>query len=155
MKTSTDTSDARVERDAAPAYPGVIPMIAYEDGIAALEWLAVAFGFRERTRMTDKDGRLSHGEMETEESLIMLASPTTDYESPRHHRETCERARKWSAVPWVIDGVLVYVADVGAHYEREKRAGTRILSEPEAGDYGHRYRAEDLEGHRWMFLQRR
>jgi len=155
MKTSTDTSDARVERDAAPIYPGVIPMIAYEDGIAALEWLAVAFGFRERTRMTDKDGRLSHGEMETEESLIMLASPTTDYESPRHHRETCERARKWSAVPWVIDGVLVYVADVGAHYERAKRAGTRILSEPEADDYGHRYRAEDLEGHRWMFLQRR
>jgi uncharacterized glyoxalase superfamily protein PhnB len=155
MKTSTDTSDARVERDAAPTYPGVIPMIAYEDGIAALEWLAVAFGFRERTRMADKDGRLSHGEMETEEGLIMLASPTTDYESPRHHRETCERARKWSAVPWVIDGVLVYVADVGAHYERAKRAGTRILSEPEADDYRHRYRAEDLEGHRWMFLQRR
>jgi len=155
MKTSTDTRDVRVERDAAPSYPGVIPMIAYEDGLAALDWLAAAFGFRERTRMTDKDGRLSHGEMETEEGLIMLASPTPDYESPRHHRETCERARKWSAVPWVIDGVLVYVGDVVAHHERAKRAGARILSEPEADDYGHRYRAEDLEGHRWMFLQRR
>jgi uncharacterized glyoxalase superfamily protein PhnB len=155
MKTSTDTSDARVERDAAPTYQGVIPMIAYEDGVAALDWLATAFGFRERTRMMGKDGRISHAEMETGEGLIMLASPTPDYESPRRHRETCEPARRWSAVPWVIDGVLVYVDDVVAHYERARRAGARILSEPEADDYGHRYRAEDLEGHRWMFLQRR
>ena len=29
-------------------YPGVIPMISYEDGIAALGWLTKAFGFRER-----------------------------------------------------------------------------------------------------------
>jgi uncharacterized glyoxalase superfamily protein PhnB len=155
MKTSTDTSDARVERDAAPTYQGVIPMIAYEDGVAALDWLATAFGFRERTRMMGKDGRISHAEMETGEGLIMLASPTPDYESPRRHRETCEPARRWSGVTWVIDGVLVYVDDVAAHYERAKGAGARILSEPEADDYGHRYRAEDLEGHRWMFLQRR
>lgn len=31
-------------------YPAVIPMIAYEDGPAAIEWLAKAFGFRERRR---------------------------------------------------------------------------------------------------------
>jgi PhnB protein len=139
----------------SPTYPGVIPMIAYEDGAAALDWLAAAFGFRERTRMTDKDGRISHAEMETDEGLIMLASPTPDYESPRHHREGCERARKWSAVPWVIDGVLVYVSDVATHYERAKAAGARILSEVERDEYGQRYRAEDLEGHRWMFVQRR
>jgi PhnB protein len=155
MKTSTDTSEARADRDSSPTYPGVIPMIAYEDGGAALDWLAAAFGFRERTRMTDKDGRLSHGEMETGEGLIMLASPTPDYESPRRHRDSCEAARRWSAVPWVIDGVLVYVDDVAAHYDRAKGAGARILSELEADDYGRRYRAEDLEGHRWMFLQRR
>jgi uncharacterized glyoxalase superfamily protein PhnB len=155
MKVESDTTSARRPTNSTPpGYPGVIPMIAYENGTAALDWLAAAFGFRERTRMTDKDGRLSHGEMETDEGLIMLASPTADYESPRHHRETCERAGKWSAVPWVIDGVLVYVADVAAHYERAKRAGARILSEVEGDNYGRRYRAEDLEGHRWMFLQR-
>ena len=32
-------------------YPTVIPMLSYEDGVAALEWLAKAFGFRERTRI--------------------------------------------------------------------------------------------------------
>src|SRR2546428_5953644 len=155
METSTGSSEARAERDSTSTYPGVIPMIAYEDGAAALDWLAAAFRFRERTRMTGKDGRISHAEMETGDGLIMLASPTPDYESPRRHRESCEAARRWSAVPWVIDGVLVYVDDVAAHYQRARRAGARILSEPEADDYGHRYRAEDLEGPRWMFLQRR
>jgi uncharacterized glyoxalase superfamily protein PhnB len=50
----------------------VIPMLSYENGIAALEWLSKAFGFRERTRMTDKDGRLSHGEMEA--VMVLLCS---------------------------------------------------------------------------------
>jgi uncharacterized glyoxalase superfamily protein PhnB len=135
-------------------YPAVIPMISYEDGITALEWLAKAFGFHERTRLTGPDGRLSHGEMEAGDGLIMLASPTPDYESPRRHREICEPARKWSAVPWIIDGVLVYVDDLDAHFEHAKAAGATILSEIEDGPPGRRYRAEDLEGHRWFFFER-
>jgi uncharacterized glyoxalase superfamily protein PhnB len=129
-------------------------MIAYEDGFAALEWLAQAFGFRERRRMAGPDGRLAHAEMEAGNGLIMLATPTPDYQGPRRHRETCAQARKWSAVPWVIDGVLVYVEDVDGHYQRAKAAGAVILSEPESGPPGRRYRAEDLEGHRWFFIQR-
>ena len=129
-------------------------MLAYEDGFAALDWLANAFGFRERTRMAAPDGRLAHGEMEAGDGLVMLATPTPQYESPRSHRVSCERARRWSEVPWVIDGVLVYVADVDAHYTRAKRAGATILSEPEDGFPARRYRAEDPEGHRWMFMAR-
>lgn len=134
--------------------PSVIPMLSYEDGIAALAWLAKAFGFRERARLTWPDGRLSHGEMEAGDGLIMLASPTPDYESPRRHRAACEQARKWSSVPWIIDGVLVYVDDLDVHYERAKAAGAVILSEMEDGPPGRRYRAEDLEGHRWFFFER-
>ncbi len=134
--------------------PAVIPMISYEDGNAALDWLARAFGFRERTRMTGKDGRLAHGEMEAGGGLIMLASPTPDYQGPKRHRETCEQARKWSAVPWIIDGVLVYVDDLDAHFARAKAAAAHILSEIEEGPPGRRYRAEDLEGHRWFFFER-
>jgi uncharacterized glyoxalase superfamily protein PhnB len=86
--------------------------------------------------------------------LIMLATATPKYESPKHHREHCEQAQAWSAVPWVIDGVLVYVDDVDAHYRRAVQAGARILTEPEDGPPARRYRVEDLEGHRWMFMQR-
>ena len=41
----------------------VVPMLTYEDGPAAMDWLAVAFGFQEITRMLNADGSLSHGEM--------------------------------------------------------------------------------------------
>jgi uncharacterized glyoxalase superfamily protein PhnB len=132
----------------------VIPMLDYEDGPAALDWLAGAFGFREVIRFLAPDGSLSHGEMLAGNGRIMFATATPDYESPKHHREHCARARAWLAVPWVIDGVLVYVDDVDAHFARAKEAGAAILSEPEDGPPGRRYRAEDLEGHRWMFMQR-
>ena len=136
-----------------PSTPPVVPMISYEDGIAALEWLRKAFGFLETARLTTADGRLSHGEMKAGDGLIMLASPTPDYHSPKHHREVCEQARKWSTVPWVIDGVLVYVDGLDRHFKRAKAAGAMILSEIEEGPPGRRYRVEDLEGHRWFFFE--
>ena len=134
--------------------PSVIPMLSYEDGVAALDWLSRAFGFRQRARMLGPDGRLGHGELEYDGGVVMLATPTPDYQSPRRHRESCDAAKRWSKVPFVIDGVLVNVADVDAHFERARAAGARILSKPESVGMGLRhYRAEDLEGHRWMFAQ--
>jgi PhnB protein len=133
---------------------GVIPMLAYEDGPAAMDWLADAFGFHQMRRMIGDDGRLAHGEMETGNGLVMLATPTPDYESPKRHRESCGAAKRWSAVPWVIDGVLVYVDDVDKHFAQAKISGANILSEPEDGPPAKRYRVEDIEGHRWMFMEK-
>ena len=135
-------------------YPGVIPMLAYRDGPAAMDWLAAAFGFRERDRRVTAQGRLEHGEMDTGGGLIMMATPSPDYQGPKMHRESCEAAAKWSTVPYIIDGVLVYVDNVDEHFERARAAGANILSEPAATENGRRYRAEDLEGHRWMFRER-
>jgi uncharacterized glyoxalase superfamily protein PhnB len=133
----------------------IIPMLAYEDGPAAMDWLAKAFGFHEVARVIGEDGLLAHGEMTTGNGTIMLATPTPDYESPKHHREHCEAALAWSKVPYVIDGLLVYVEDIDAHFRRAAGAGARILSEIESGGPGKRYRAEDVEGHRWMFMERK
>src|SRR5205809_6990453 len=107
----------------AATYPDVIPMIAYEDGPKAMDWLSSAFGFKERTRMVGEDGRLSHGEMQAGEGVIMLATPTPDYQAPRRHRAECEPTQKWASVPDIVDGVLAYVADVNAHYARAKLRG--------------------------------
>ena len=134
--------------------PTVIPMIAYEDGPAAMDWLSRAFGFSERTRMVTSEGRLSHGELQVGDGMIMLATPSPHYRGPKRHRGSCDAARKWSEVPYIIDGVHVFVDDVKAHFARAKDAGATILSPVEEGDGGLRYRAEDLEGHRWMFSQR-
>ncbi|HET9782640.1 MAG TPA: VOC family protein [Candidatus Dormibacteraeota bacterium] len=126
----------------------VIPMLAYENGPAAMDWLIDAFGFREKDRRVE-NGRLTHGELDTGGGVVMLATPSLHYRGPKHHREQCEIAASWHDVPYIIDGVLVYVDDVAVHFERAKAAGALILSPVE----GNRYRAEDVEGHRWMFMQ--
>lgn len=132
----------------------VVPMLSYEDGRAAIDLLGRAFGFREVDRIERPDGTISHAELAVGDASVMLASPTPEYESPAHHRQACATAAAWSRVPYVIDGVLVYVADVQGHAERARRAGARVLSEPEDTPYGRHYRVEDLEGHRWMFMER-
>jgi uncharacterized glyoxalase superfamily protein PhnB len=131
----------------------VVPMIDYADGPTAMDWLAEAFGFVEQARLLDDDGRLSHGEMTASGGLIFFGTPTPEYEGPKTHREHCERAAAWSAVPYIVDGVLVRVPDVDTHFDRAKRAGATILSPPVDNPYGRSYRVEDVEGHRWMFLQ--
>ena len=135
-------------------YSRVIPMLAYEDGNAAIDWLCKVFGFEEKTRMQDDQGKLAHGEIAMGDSIIMLASPTPDYQSPKHHRQLCEHAGKWYRVPYIINGVLVYVDDAAKHYQQAKEMGATILSDLETGFPGLRYRAEDLEGQRWMFMQK-
>ena len=133
----------------------VVPMFSYEDVGRAADWIAKAFGFEETGRWSDEGGRVTHVNMELDGGLIMLGYPSSDYQSPRHHAEICDQARAWSQTPYVIDGVHVSVDDIDAHYEQAKAAGATILSELEnnAGIGQRQYRAEDLEGHRWMFAQ--
>src|SRR2546429_1072546 len=126
----------------AANYPDVIPMIAYEDGPKAMDWLSSAFGFRERARMLDKGGRLSHGEMQAGDGVIMLATPTPHYQAPLHHREACEPAPKWSTVPYVVDGLLVYVDEVDAPLARAEQKSATILSEVETNENGKAFPAE-------------
>src|SRR4030095_15705470 len=127
----------------------VIPMLAYEDGAAAIDWLTSAFGFSEQTRFADDDGTVTHAELETGSGTIMLATPSSDYVSPKRLRELSSEARKMAEVPYVIDGVLVEVDDVDAHFARAKEAGATILSEPADQSVGLRpHRAEDPQGHR-------
>ena len=142
-------------QDGRAEMPTIVPMVAYEDAATAIEWLVRAFGFRERKgeRIKDRDGRITHAELRLGKGRVFLATPTPDYQGPKHHRETCASARRWSAVPWVIDGLLVHVDDVDRHFTKAKAAGATMLSDLEKAPYGRLYRAEDVEGHRWMFLQ--
>src|SRR2546426_2697284 len=146
------TKMAQDEREETPT---IVPMVAYEDPATAIDWLVRAFGFRERKdqRMKDRDGRITHAEFRLGKGRVFLATPTPDYQSPKHHRETCAAARKCSSVPWVIDGLLVRVDDVGRHFARAKSEGATMLSDLVHNPVGRLYRAEDLEGHRWMFLK--
>jgi PhnB protein len=133
----------------------IIPMLAYENGITAVEWLVKAFDFQENESMRMMDGeRLTHAELKLNDNIIMLATPSPDYESINKHRNHCEQMNKWLSVPYVVNGLLVYVEDVEEHYKRAKQNGAEILSEIEDGFPGKRYRCADLEGQRWMFMQK-
>jgi PhnB protein len=135
-------------------YPSVIPMIAYENGLKAMTWLTKAFGFQAKEKWLAEDGTLTHGEMIAGDGLIMLATPTKDYQSPKHHSEVCQQAKKWFEVPYIIDGVVVYVDNIEDHFKNAKDCGARILSNIEEDSSGKRYRVEDLEGHRWFFFEK-
>ena len=94
--------------------------------------------------------------MELDGGMITLGYPSAGYQSPKHHADVCEQARAWRQTPYVVDGLYVSVDDVDAHYHGAQAAGATILSELEdnTGIGQRQYRAEDLEGHRWMFATR-
>ncbi len=89
------------------------------------------------------------------EGVVYLGSPSLDYKSPKSLALECEPVHRMLETPHVVDGVLVHVEDVDAHHDRARAAGAEILSvledNRELGE--RRYRAADLEGHRWMFVE--
>jgi uncharacterized glyoxalase superfamily protein PhnB len=119
--------------------PRITPYLHYEDVAKALDWLAQAFGFRERLRMAGPDGSIQHAEVELADGVIMLGCPNADYRNPKR-------------LGGVTQNIYVYVDDVDKHFERAKRAGAKILAEPADQFYGdRRYGALDPEGHEWYF----
>lgn len=129
----------------------VIPMLAYEDGVAALNWLINTFGFEEKERWLDDGGRLTHGEVAIGNQRIMLASPSEAFQCPNRLREAHPPAAEWLATPYIFNGVLVLVNDVEALYDRVRGAGVEVLTPLEDGFPGKRFRVADFEGNRWMF----
>jgi len=87
------------------------------------------------------------------DARVMIGWPGPDYRSPARHAQTCEDARRWSDVPWVIDGVLIFVGEVDAHAARAREAGAEIIRELTDEPPGRLYAVSDVEGHRWMFIQ--
>jgi len=121
--------------------PRVTPYILYEDVASALDWLANAFGFRERMRLPGPDGKVNHAEMELADGVVMMGCPGPEYQNPKR-------------LGHVTQELYVYVDDVDTHFHRAKGAGATILEEPEDQFYGdRRYRAVDPEGHHWCFAQ--
>ena len=132
----------------------VVPMLSYEDVGRAADWIVEAFGFEEVERYED-ERTVTHVTLRLGDGIVFLGNPGPEYRGPKRLAETCEAARRMLETPYVVDGVFVEVDDIDAHYERARAAGATILSELEGNPcIGQRqYRAEDIEGHRWMFAQ--
>ena len=121
--------------------PRISAYLLYEDVAGALDWLAGAFGFRERLRLPDEQGKIVHAEMELADGVVMMGNPGAGFRNPKR-------------LGHVTQHMYVYVDDVDRHYEHAREAGASILAEPEDQFYGDRiYGAEDPEGHHWYFAQ--
>jgi uncharacterized glyoxalase superfamily protein PhnB len=124
--------------------PSFIPSLAYKDNRAALKWLQNAFGFEPSEVLTDAEGNIVHAEMTHGDGVVMIGTEWAD----------------WTRSPASLDGkntqrVHVRIErGIDEHCARARRAGARVVKEPEDQFYGDRtYIAADLEGHYWTFSQ--
>ena len=114
----------------------VIPVLVYPDVREAVEWLSSAFGFVERVRI----GEAHRAQLSVGDGAVIVADVRHDRRPPRAGE--------------VTHSVVVRVGGVGAHCERARTHGARILMEPTEFEYGERqYTAEDLAGHQWTFSE--
>ncbi|TMG53417.1 MAG: hypothetical protein E6H84_11910 [Chloroflexi bacterium] len=132
----------------------VIPMLAYEDAGRAAEWITKVFGFREVERFHNGAGTVTDVVLDLDGATVLVGHPSDAYQGPRRHAQACALARQWLETSFIVDGVVVYIGDVDTHFGHAKRAGAKILTEPETNERQRQYRVEDVEGHRWMFAQR-
>jgi uncharacterized glyoxalase superfamily protein PhnB len=110
----------------------VIPVLAYPDVAAAVEWLCGAFGFRERLRIGGHRAQLACGAG----AVVVTDGGSGDSGRRSDH------------------SVMVRVEDVDAHHARAEAAGATILAPPTDHPYGERqYTAVDPAGHAWTFSQ--
>ena len=131
----------------------MIPMLSYENGKQALDWLAKAFGFEIKECWLDDQGNLSHGELALGPQRLFVSNGPAGYQSPKTLALNYPPAAEWQKSPYVINGVMVEVQNVDEVFGKAKAHGARILGEIEDGFPGRRFRAADLEGNRWMFIQ--
>jgi uncharacterized glyoxalase superfamily protein PhnB len=124
----------RRNRSVPPAT--VVPILAYPDVRAAVDWLSAAFGFVERTRIGESHrAQLSIGS----DGAMIVAEDRGD------------RATRGALTSYVT---RVRVVDVDASFQRARAHGARVIASPVDREYGERdCTVEDLAGYRWQFSE--
>jgi uncharacterized glyoxalase superfamily protein PhnB len=116
----------------------LIPILAYFDARAAIDFACDAFG-AERLMVVDaEDGTVAHSELRLAGGVLMISQAAAGGEGRL-------------AIP---SGGAIYatVDDPDALCERARAAGAEILQDPEDKDYGSReFSARDPQGGVWSF----
>ena len=119
----------------------IVALQVYEDLEAAQRFLVEAFGFKPGVLEYDDIGRAVHSEVSTGGTVIWL------HRGDPEHGLTSARS-----LPAQPGGLVVFVDDVDAHFQRARKAGAAIDSPPADQPYGQReYSARDPEGNFWYF----
>src|SRR5881227_3025254 len=98
-----------------PNFTRVIPLLVYADIPAAHDFLVKAFGFESGGVERNADGVAVHAEVRAGDTKIWL------------HRVTDEHELASPATKGVMgSGLVIYVDDVDAHFQRARAAGAKI-----------------------------
>jgi len=123
----------------------IVPCLVYRDAVAAIEWLAQAFGFQQHLVVRGENGVIHHAELTLGTAMIMLGS-VNDGPYGRLIKQPEEIGGCETQSPYVI------VEDADAIYASAKAAGAQIIVDIKDEDYGGRgFSCRDLEGHIWNF----
>jgi uncharacterized glyoxalase superfamily protein PhnB len=115
----------------------VIPVLVYPDVRAAVDWLAAAFGFVERTRI----GESHRAQMSIGTDGAMIVADVAGVRQP-------------PMAGVVTHEIKVRVDDVDGRFDRARAAGAKVVEPPVDREYGEREcTVEDLAGHRWQFSE--
>jgi uncharacterized glyoxalase superfamily protein PhnB len=137
-------------------WPRISSALAYQDAVAAIDWLCAAFGFELRLKVEGAGGRIEHSELTYDTGVIMVAQVTPA--APRPWKRLLRSPRALGG--HCTQSLMLYVDDADGHCAHARAHGAQIVEEPATHDYGadywcdRSYGALDLEGHLWWFTQR-
>jgi uncharacterized glyoxalase superfamily protein PhnB len=118
---------------------GITLYLHYDDIVSVTEWLKRVFGFDEKGRWLDSNGRVRNAELSVGGTEVWLDG------DPDWWRSKGRRPEEW---------IGVWVDDVDAMYARVKAAGIAV-DPPESKFYAERVlQVADPEGYVWGFMQR-
>jgi uncharacterized glyoxalase superfamily protein PhnB len=116
----------------------IYPVLIYEDGRVAIDFLEKAFGFERHAVHDGENGAVAHAELRFGSELVMLSS------SSEGNEQFNQAAGNYT--------LYLVVDDPDAHHQRAKDAGAEIVLGLKDEDYGSRgYTARDPEGNLWSF----
>ena len=126
-------------RPVPEGYHTVTPYLAVDDAAAAIDYYKQAFGATERVRMSTRDGRIGHAELEIGDSLVMLSDPFPD-----------ATTKPPSELGGTSASVFLYVEDVDAVVKQAVDAGATVTMEVADQFWGDRFgTVKDPFGHIW------
>lgn len=135
---------ARKKAEAVPAqYGAVTPSLVVSPCAEALEFYQRAFGAKVKGSVAGPNGLLMHAEMSINGGMIMLAD-----EMPPMNGQPSRKSPKTAGT--TTGGVMLYVKDVDAVFERAVAAGAKVTMPLEDQFWGDRFgQLEDPFGHLW------
>ena len=120
-------------------YSSVTPYLIVTGAARALDYYKMAFGATELMRFDGPDGKIMHAEIQIGDARVMVAdeSPEMGHKSPQ-------------SIGGSGTGLMLYVDDVDATFERAVTGGGKVMKAVENQFYGDRTGSlTDPFGHIW------